>query len=311
MPRRIAFRHLESFLALARDLNVTRAAEGMNIAQPALSQQIQLLESRIGTSLFERNARPLKLTEAGRYFQAEAASLVARFDAAVTETQAIALGHRGWLGIGFTRSAMYDFLPPIVRRFTLEHPNVDLRLHEMLTEDQPEALHSGIIHVGLARDPGDMSGVSQELLLRENLVAALPRGHALARRRTIRLSDLAAEPFILFPKNPGARFPSRILALCRDAGFTAQVAQETFEIQTALGLVAAGLGVTLVTAGVARIGRPDLAFKPLDAPGFAIDTALVALTRPGGPAPLVEAALALMRLVGDEPQPSRPSGTAP
>lgn len=295
MARRIAFRHLDAFLSLARDGNVSRTAERMNIAQPALSQQIHLLESRVDAALFERGARPLRLTEAGLFFQVEAAALVARFDAAVAETRAIAVGRRGWLGIGFTRSAMYDFLPPIVRRFTLEHPDVDLRLHEMLTEDQPSALLAGTVHLGLARDPADTPGLAQEELLREKLVVALPRGHELARRRAVRLADLVGEGFILFPKNRGARFPSRILALCRDAGFTARVAHETFEIQTALGLVAAGLGITLVTAGVARHARTDLVFRSFDAPGAALDTALVALTRPGPRPPLLDAALALMR----------------
>lgn len=295
MPKRIAFRHLEAFLILAREGNVSRAAESMGIAQPALSQQIQLIETRIGTPLFERNARPLRLTDAGRYLHAEAASLVDRFEAVVAEVRRIGQGKRGWLGIGFTRSAMYEFLPPVVREFSLRHPDVELRLHEMLTEDQPEALRAGTIHLGLSRDPFDTPGLQQEVLLCEDLVVALPRRHPMAQRRSLRLAELADEPFILFPKNPAARFPSRILTLCREAGFTPAVAQEAFEIQTALGLVAAGLGVTLVTAGVARHIRSDLTFKRLEGERSAFETLLVALYRPGPRDLPLESMLVLMR----------------
>jgi DNA-binding transcriptional LysR family regulator len=295
MPKRIAFRHLDAFLILAREGNVSRAAELMGVAQPALSQQIQLIEARIGTPLFERNARPLRLTDAGRYLHAEAASLVDRFESVVAEVRQIGQGKRGWLGIGFTRSAMYEFLPPVVREFSLNRPDVELRLHEMLTEDQPDALRAGTIHLGLSRDPVETSGLMQEVLLREDLVVALPRRHRFAQRRSLRLAELDEEPFILFPKNPVARFPSRILALCREAGFTPAVAQEAFEIQTALGLVAAGLGVTLVTAGVARHIRSDLTFKRLEGECSAFETLLVALYRPGPRDLPLEAMLNLMR----------------
>jgi LysR family transcriptional regulator, benzoate and cis,cis-muconate-responsive activator of ben and cat genes len=293
MPKRISFKNLEVFLALSKELNVSRAAAGLNIAQPALSQQIRLIEDRIGTTLFERSARPMRLTAAGLYLQAEAASLVERFGSAVAEARQIGEGHKGWLGLGFTRSAMYGFLPPVVRRFRQQHPNVELRLHEMLTEYQPDALRAGSIHLGIARDPAETPGLAQEVLVRERLVVALPRRHRLAPRRTVKIAELADEPFILFPKNPGARFPSRVLAFCLAAGFTPHIAQETFEIQTALGLVAAGIGVTLVTAGVAKQGRPDLVFRPLGPREAGLETLLVALhrpepcpaARPGGPGP--------------------------
>ena len=302
MPKRIAFRHLDAFLVLARERSVSRAAEVMGIAQPALSQQMHLIETRLGTPLFDRNTRPLQLTEAGHYLVAEAAALGARFEAAVAEARQIGRGERGWLGLGFTRSAMYDFLPPVMRAFSLSRPDVELQLHEMLTEDQPEALRAGTIHLGLSRDPGETPGLQQEVLLREDLVVALPRRHALARRRRVRLPELAQEPFILFPKHPVAQFPSHVLALCRAAGFTPRIAQETFEIQTALGLVAAGLGVTLVTAGVARHIRSDLTFKTLDGEPDALATLLVALYRPGLRPPAVEAMLTLMRARGGKPR---------
>ncbi len=300
MPARISFKNLKAFLTLAQECNVSRAALRMNIAQPALSQQIHLLENRLAVVLFERRTRPLHLTAAGKYLQTEIARLVERFENAVAEAREIENGHKGWLGVGFTRSAMYGYLPPIVQRFAKLHPMVELKLYEMLTEEQPEALRAGKIHVGIARDPDETSEFRQEILLREGLVIALSPRHRLAKRRSLRMIELADEAFILFPKHPQARFPSRIRALCHEAGFDPRVVQETYEIQTALGLVAAGLGISVVTAAIAKQGRNDLVFRPLRSDGTAAaQTMLAAVYRNEPSWPLLGELLALLHDGGD------------
>jgi DNA-binding transcriptional LysR family regulator len=295
MPKRISFRNLEAFLTVAHSPSISRAAEILNVAQPALSQQLQSLETRLGIPLLERNARPFQLTEAGRLLEAGAEHLLTAFDDLVAQLRDVAAGRRGWLGVGFTRSAMYAFLPPMIRAFSDANPNVDLKLYAMLTEEQPEALRSGVIHLGLARDPPALPQINQEVLLREEIVVALPQHHPLAGEDLVHIRRLADQPFILFPKHPNATFPARISALCREAGFAPNVARQACEIQSALGLVAAGLGVTLVAASVATHGRSDLRFRALDGLRPGTVTELVALTLDRAKHPLTEAMLTLMR----------------
>jgi DNA-binding transcriptional LysR family regulator len=295
MPTRISFANLEVFLTVVRSPTISQAAEKLNIAQPALSQQLRLLERRLGVTLFERDARPYRLTEAGRLLKDEAERLLADFYELVERLQGVSTGKRGRLRIGFTRSAMYGVLPSAVRAFTESHGDVELQLHEILTEDQPEALRTSVIDLGIGRDPSASPQISQEVLLRESLVVAVPLGHPLVKQERVPLRALEGEAFILFPKGESANFPARVTALCREAGFVPNVVHQAFEIDSALGLVAAGLGVTVVTAGLAAHGRSDVRFLPLDGLPVGATTELVALTVQGTRRPLVEAMLAQLR----------------
>lgn len=295
MPTRISFAHLEVFLTVVRSPTISQAAEKLNIAQPALSQQLRLLERRLGVALLERDARPYRLTEAGLLLKDEAERLLVDFYELVERLQGMSTGKRGRLRIGFTRSAMYGILPLAVRAFTESHGDVELQLHEILTEDQPEALRTGAIDLGIGRDPSASPQIVQEVLRRESLVAAVPLGHPLANQERVLLRALAGQAFILFPKGESANFPVRITALCREAGFVPNVVHQAFEIDSALGLVAAGLGVTIVTAGLAAHGRSDVRFLPLDGLPVGATTELVGLTVQGTRRPLVEAMLEELR----------------
>ncbi|SFU11871.1 LysR family transcriptional regulator [Arthrobacter sp. ov118] len=295
MPTRISFANLEVFLTVVRSPTISQAAEKLNIAQPALSQQLRLLERRLGVTLLERDARPYRLTEAGRLLKDEAERLLADFYELVERLQGVSTGKRGRLRIGFTRSAMYGVLPSAVRAFTESRGDVELQLHEILTEDQPEALRTSVIDLGIGRDPSASPQIAQEVLLRESLVVAVPLGHPLVKQGRVPLRALEGEAFILFPKGESANFPARVTALCREAGFVPNVVHQAFEIDSALGLVAAGLGVTVVTAGLAAHGRSDVRFLPLDGLPVGATTELVALTVQGTRRPLVEAMLAQLR----------------
>lgn len=269
MPTRISFRNLQTFLTIANHLNMSRAAEALHIAQPALSQQLQLMERRLDVLLFERNGRPMRLTEAGILFHAKAATLLAQFNTTVSQVRDVHQGQDGWLGLGFTRSAMYSFLPPCVRQFHKALPRLKIHFHEMLTEEQPEALRQGLIHLGLARDPEPQPGLNQQIVSVEPLVAVLPRDHVLANEKVLELSRLAGEPLVTFPRHANATFPRRILSLCVMAGFEPEIVHEAYEIQTALGMVSAGLGFTIASAGIAGSHRDDLHTVPLTLQGEA------------------------------------------
>ncbi|KAE8758504.1 LysR family transcriptional regulator [Paraburkholderia madseniana] len=272
-------RHLQFFVILTDELNFSRAAERLHVAQPALSRQISLLEQRLGAQLFDRSGRPLRLTEAGHYFSAEARQLLASYERATLATREIGCGKRSWLGIGFTRSAMYSVLPTALKAFDRTHPDVELKLFEMLTEEQADALHEHRIHVGIGRQAQTAAGCSSLLLLRERVMIALSHDHPLAGNKAVRIAQLAQSPLVLYPKHPNARFSRFIESLYRDAGVTPRVAHHAYEIQTAIALAGGGLGVTFVGESVARHRRPDVVYRPLQGVGASRTTTLTASFR--------------------------------
>ncbi|HCK7343194.1 LysR family transcriptional regulator, partial [Pseudomonas aeruginosa] len=170
-------RHLRYFQALARTLNFTRAAEQLHIAQPPLSRQIQQLEEMLGVALLERG-RPLRLTEAGRFFHEQSATLLDQLESICDSTRRIGQGQRQWFGIGFVPSALYGVLPELIRHLRGD-PELELGLLEMTTLQQVEALKSGRIDIGFGRIRIDDPAIRQSVLSEEPLVAALPAGHPL------------------------------------------------------------------------------------------------------------------------------------
>lgn len=284
-------RALQCFVILAEELNFSRAAERLHIAQPALSQQIRLLEERLGTQLVDRARRPLRLTEAGHYLCTEARQILGSWEQASIAAQEIGIGRRGWLSIGFTRSAMYSILPPALKAFHHAYPQVELKLFEMLTEEQTDALRDMHIHVGIGRQPLAIPGCTSYPLLRERVMVALEPGHPLASRKKIRIVELADTPLILYPKHQNAQFKRSVQSLYRDAGVTPVVAHQAYEIQTAIALVAAGLGVTLIGESVARHGRTDVVFRHLTGPGSSYRSTLAATFRTDDQSPHLRAFL--------------------
>ena len=261
-------RHIRYFVALGEELNFTRAAERLHIAQPPLSQQIRQLEDELGVTLLQRNSRPVRLTEAGTLFLARARALLASFEDAVAETRRVGRGQAGKLAIGFVGSAMFAGLPDIVGAYRDACPDVELVLDEMLAAEIAEALRRRRIDVGFAR-PALLPevGVAQRLILEEPYVAALPRTHPLAARRSITLAELSDDAFVLYPARPEPSVTGLIVAACAAAGFTPRLAQEVLHLQTAIGLIAAGVGVSLVPEAAARAqtGR-GVAYIPLANP---------------------------------------------
>ncbi|KIG03098.1 LysR family transcriptional regulator [Caballeronia concitans] len=287
-------RGLQCFIVLAEELNFSRAAERLHIAQPALSQQIRALEARLGSQLVDRGSRPLRLTEAGSYFHTEAREILQRCEQATLGVRDIGAGTHGWLAIGFTRSAMYSVLPPALKAFHSAYPKVELKLFEMLTEEQADAFRDARIHVGIGRQAPDVPSCTTRTLLNERVMAVLASDHPLAKRKTVRIGELATTPLIVYPKHPAAQFPRLIASLYRDAGVALNIAHEAYEIQTAIALVAAGLGVTYVGESVARHGRSDVVYRHLAGPGAAQITSLTASFRTGDTSPHLQAFLACL-----------------
>ena len=256
-------RHLRYFLAVAEERNITRAAEKLHIAQPPLSRQIQQLEDLLGVTLFVRGSRPLELTEAGHHFRKHAEQLVTLSKNLIATTRDIGKVEAKFT-MAFVGSTLYGLLPEVIRRFKQAHPHVDLSLVEMTTLEQMRALKDGEIDVGIGRIRHDDPNVRRILLRDEPLVAVIPSGHPLAESETVSLQDLATETLILYPKAPHPNFCDLILQAFHDRGLTPDRTIEAREIQISLGLVAAGMGVTIAPKSVLGLQRRDVVFKPFN-----------------------------------------------
>lgn len=253
-------RHLRYFRVLAETLNFTRAAERLHIAQPPLSRQIQQLEDELGVALIERG-RPLRLTEAGRFFYEHSVQLLEQLGRVCDDTRRIAEGQRRWFGIGFAPSTLYGALPELIRQLRAEAA-IELGLSELTTLPQVEALKRGRIDIGFGRIHIEDPAIVQEVIRQDPLVAALPAGHRLLAAPAS-LQELAREPFVLYPAAPRPSYADHILALFARNDLKIRVAQMTNELQTAIGLVAAGIGISLVPASVQRLHRDDIGYTPL------------------------------------------------
>ena len=259
-------RHLRYFIAVAEELNFTRAAERLHIAQPPLSRQIQQLEEDLGVQLFERNVRPLKLTEAGRFFYAHAQQLLAQTAELATMTKRVGKIERK-MSLGFVASTLYGMLPKVIRRFRSQFPEIELSLHEMTTMEQIQALKEGRIDVGFGRIRHEDPSVRRILLREERLVVALPSEHPLLTAKTVlSLKDIAMETVIIFPKAPRPSFADQVLTAFHDRAIEPKKIYEVRELQIALGLVAAGEGVSVVPASVKGLKREDVSYMELDDP---------------------------------------------
>lgn len=279
-------RHLRYFVAVAEELNFRRAAERLFIAQPPLSIQIRQLEAEIGTTLFFRDNRRVSLTPAGIAFLEDAHAILARVDAAVNRAARIGRGDEGCLRVGFASSTTYDLLPVAVRRFRERYPDVNLQLSELLAHEQTEALRELRIDIGLAIQPFSSDGIAVEPVAMVPLVAALPEGHRLAQREEVALRDLDGEAFIQFPRPEGSGFAQFVMECFAEAGARPRLVQITEELQTALGLVSAGLGFTLAPGSVQSLHRDGLALRPLAAPAPSIRLGVT--YRVGDASPLVK-----------------------
>jgi len=279
-------RHLRYFLAVAEAGHMTRAAEGLGMQQPPLSQQIKALEQELGMSLFRRHPRGVALTDGGRRFQAEAAALLQSFDAMQQRMARVAQGLDGLLAVGFTSSsAAHAFIPDALRAYRRDYASVELSLHEHNAAELTEAVAAGRLHAALLRVPvARPEGVQFETLLREPVVAALPREHPLAVARAhapgkpVTLMELCGAGLILV-RRPGAPgLYGNLLALCEARGLQPRVVAEVERMMTNLNLVAAGVGVSVVPASMAGAQRHAVVYCPL-ADGGRLDAPLTLLWR--------------------------------
>ena len=238
-------RQLRYFSAVAHRLNFTRAAEDLHIAQPALSQAVQQLERELGVLLFERTTRGATLTPAGEVLLRGASRTLRELEATVDEVRSLSGQVTGRVRLGAWQS-MEVRLPELLAAFRRAHPAVDVVVDELVSDAMLEGVRAGTLDAAMVvhRPHVSMSGLASRSFASEPYDLAVAEEHPLARRKAVRLDDLADEPFIMH--RPGSAVRDQILRACADAGFQPRIALETGEMSAARAFVAAGLGVTIL-----------------------------------------------------------------
>jgi DNA-binding transcriptional LysR family regulator len=275
------------------------AAQALTYSQSAVSQQIAVLEREAGTRLVERDGRRLRLTDAGRALVRHAEAILAELADADAELQAIAELRAGRVRVSTFASAATSLLPTAVTAFRASHPEVEVELSLVeAPEEAIEGLRAGRLDLALvAQPPGRAAApdhVQTHHLFYDPMLVVLPSGHPLTRRRTLRLRELAAEPWVL-GGGPGCSDRATILRACHAAGFEPQVAVDfpTDDYNATQGMVAAGAGIALLPRLALAAGRDELAVRPLA--GTGPTRAVEAAVRRGDPAPATRAVLEAVR----------------
>jgi DNA-binding transcriptional LysR family regulator len=255
---------LRCFTTVATELNFRRAAERLNMTQPPLSRQIQLLEHHLGVELFTRTTRSVALTAAGRAFFIEAQSLLDRAQQAALAARRIAQGDIGSVNISFVGSAVYEFLPKVIAEARLNQPHVKISLSEMNTASQHEALRARRVDLGIVRAPLLQSGYETELLVREPFVLAVPSTHPLASAETLRVEDLHQQPFLMYSHSAYPPFNELLTGMFRSAQVAPEYVQWLGSSLTILALVNAAMGLALVPRCATNVVFKNVVFRELD-----------------------------------------------
>jgi DNA-binding transcriptional LysR family regulator len=268
-------RHLRYFVAVAEELNFSRAAERLHMAQPPLSAAIRQLERELGVALFTRTSREVRLTDAGRTFLDGARRTLAEADRAAHEARRAGAGELGRVRIGYSWSVRFETLPAIGRQLRASHPDIDLLTQEMWNARMPAALADGTIDVAIALCPEVASGLDFEPVRSEPLVVLLPASHALAGEQAVPLQWLAGEEFVLFPRELAPRLHDAFMAIYRRAGFEPRLRNESFHTGWDVGVLSEIPAVALAPQSVAADLPEGIAAVALSEPTDSLETCLM------------------------------------
>src|SRR5438067_3633201 len=240
-------RHLRYFVAVAEEENVSRAALKLHVSQPALGRQVRDLEEELGFLLLERSAKSVRLTEAGRAFLLEARAVLQRAEDAVNAARAIAIGSRGELHVGYAPSLTARILPPTLRAFQADVPNVRVRLHDLSTEEMLAGLREGELQVAfVARlKPAMLRGLKFAELVRDTICLAVAPRHPLAARRTVTLAEAAREPLITYTRKDYPDAHELLATMFAGIKTKPRIIEEHDSVSSLIAAVEAGVGVAV------------------------------------------------------------------
>jgi DNA-binding transcriptional LysR family regulator len=244
-------RHLRYFVAVAEELNFSRAARRLQMAQPPLSVAIRQLEQELGTELFSRTSREVRLTEPGRVLLDGARRTLAEADRAVAAARRAGAGELGRVSVAFSWSARFETLPSIARAFRARRPDVELLAQEMWNSAMIPALRSGDVDIAVSLCPEPAPDLDDELLRTERLVALVASDHPAAQQQQIALGSLSGDALVLFPRELAPRLYDELLERCRLAGFEPRIRRDSLHAGWELGLLGDIPGVAIAPASVA------------------------------------------------------------
>lgn len=269
-------RHLRYFVAVAEELNFTRAASRLRVAQPALSRQMKDLEDELDTALFERGHSGVQLTRAGKALYQRARALLAEAAAAVNEARMAGGVISGRVVLGFPSGIHLNYLAPVIARFRASHPNVEFDYYHGLPEQQMKALRAGRVDVAFVNLPEPLKGLRHVVVWRVPFKVVLPRKHRLANQREFNLEELRGEDFVFCTRESRPEFYDDFFHHCANAGFRPNVVKEVGGYPTnMLGLISVGMGLS-VLPHFQQVERIDgIVWRPLVKPKLWTDWALI------------------------------------
>lgn len=249
---------LRTFLVVAETLNFREAATRLSVAQPAVSKSIQMLEEEIGFRLLERTTRRVNLTPAGVALAKEAGELLAQLERSVRNAGQIAAGQAGEIIVGYSAQATNGPTAKIVVAFRSAFPNATIGIYSLSSDELMRALEAGRIDVGFLLSAACKQPLRHVVVERERFVVLMSAYHPLAKRKSVRLSELAHIPFILGTANRWQTFRSLIDNVCLQAGFLPTVAEEADDVPLLLQLISMEKGVTLYGSAIVPSLTPEI-----------------------------------------------------
>lgn len=255
---------LRCFVAVAEELHFGRAAQRLNMTQPPLSRQVQLLERILGVALLDRNSRTVRLTPAGRPFLIEARRILRLAESAALASRRIASGDAGRVAVGFTAASGYGFLPNLVNLARTQLPNVDLTLRELVSGEQVEALVTGRIDLGLMRPPITRPEFAKLRVMTEPLIAALPTGDPRLEKDSVALADFDGAPMVMYTPEGAGYFHAMLTGMFDAADVAPHYVQHMTQIHSMLALVHARIGAAVVPEAAMRLHFDGVEFRPLE-----------------------------------------------
>ncbi len=270
-------RHIRYFVAVAEELNFTRAAARLGIGQPPLSQQIKDLEAELGVALFRRVPHGAELTEASKTFLEEGRRALVASQGAANAARRAGRGEFGRLRVGFTGSAHFNaVVPSLVRDFSRRYPDVHLEFEEANTYRLLDMLALGTLDAAFAHSGlEDRARFDTTQVKNEPLVAVLPSGHRLSAEAAVPLAGLAEDTFILKPRRVGPELHKAIFEACEGVGFEPRLGHEAPQLATVVSFVAAGLGVSLVPTSMQQMKAAGVTYLPLAGAQASVNLSLV------------------------------------